>query len=171
MSDKPLAKILSIIAKGNKKNYLTDYFYTPNIDFTEFKVTEGKIEITRKPSIFSPYRPTGTITIGICENAERKSQLSVKVLIPKNRLLISLIIVYVFLSFWTLISLIISRDTSTIMVVVVGWFGFGPIMGLISYLFYRLNDFRLIKYSKIVINELCKTDEANFKHSSRNENL
>jgi hypothetical protein len=124
----------------------TDFLSIP-IDFKEFKIKEGQIEIVSMPGTFTAFRPWGKISIKLNEQISGTTTLTCDILPMNGNFPLIVYLTIGVLTLWTL-GFLLTTFNLRIIVAIVGFWG---LFGLTVYLQYRYYRSRLISYSKRVV--------------------
>ena len=154
--DKTKSEILETIENRKQNQQWTDFLLTDTFDFKGIVETGGQLEILRKPTIFSPFRPYGKIIININTIEESKSKLTGET-IPFNRNLpFTLILIFGFIGLWTIGVLLTIKITIALPMAFITW----SVFGIIIFLQYKYYKWGLLNYTKRLVTELTKDKKA-----------
>jgi len=154
--DKTKSEILETIENRKQNQQWTDFLLTDTFDFKGIVETGGQLEILRKPTTFSPFRPYGKIIININTIGESKSKLTGET-IPFNRNLpFTLILIFGFNGLWTIGVLLTIKITIALPMAFITW----SVFGLIIFLQYKYYKWGLLNYTKRLVTELTKDKKA-----------
>ena len=154
--DKTKSEILDIIENRKQNQQWIDFLLADTFDFKGIVETGGQLEIQRKPTTFSPFRPYGKIIININTIGESKSKLT-GVTIPYNgNLPFALILIFAFIVLWTIVVLLTIKITIALPMTFITW----SVFGLIIFLQYKYYKWGLLNYTKRLVAELTKDKKA-----------
>nr|MBI1232474.1 hypothetical protein [Cytophagales bacterium] len=129
------------------ENYKWTDFLSTQIDFKEFNINDGEIEILSKPGAFTAFRPWGKISIKLNEQVSGTTTLTCDILPMNGNFPFIVYLTIGALTLWTIGSLF-TTFTLTIVLTILGFWG---LFGLCIYFQYRYYRSTLIGYSKRVV--------------------
>jgi hypothetical protein len=140
------SEIIDDIERKIRTYRWTDYLSIP-IDFNEFKIKDGEIEILSMPGTFTAFRPWGKISIKLNETISGGTTLTCDILPMNGNFPLIVFLTIGALTLWTLVFLL-TTFSLTIVFAIVGFWG---LFALIIYMQYRYYRWTLISYSKRVV--------------------
>lgn len=148
--NKPKEKLISALqdyVDKSKKNFFIDKFFYGE----KYNLTNDCFKITRKLTIFSPFRGAGQINIKLFSESEaNKTKVVFKTAPFQQDYKYGLIFLLIFLIVWTSLSFVISKNTNTIIIVLFGW----TVIPLILHFWLIWNKIKLRNYSYFFFQKL-----------------
>lgn len=135
-----------VLDRKKERNILSNTFR--DIDYSEMSFESDKIRVTRRPGIFTAFKPHGNITIDILEEGG-ECRLLFDILPYGGNLPTILLIGICGLSFWTFLVLLFSDGLFGWILVIGAWI----FAALIQYIKYQYTVTGLIDYSKRLIKD------------------
>ena len=129
------------------ENYKRTDFLSTQIDFKEFKINDGEIEILSIPGTFTAFRPWGKISIKLNEQVSGTTTLTCDILPMNGNFPLSVYLTIGALTLWT-IGFLFTTFSLTIVFAILGFWG---LIGLCIYFQYRYYRSTLIDYSKLLV--------------------
>jgi hypothetical protein len=154
--NKTKPEIFDLFQSGKEKSKWTDFLKARIIDFDEIEIKDDQIEISKKPKFTSAFRPNGKIIISISKLSDDKSRLIGKILPYHGTGLITIIMLLAFLILFSIISLFISHNSNTILIIGIAWLMVG--IGIFSE--YSNSKSGLTKYLKEIIDGINNEKKA-----------
>ena len=154
--DKTKSEILETIENRKQNQQWTDFLLADTFDFKGIVETGGQLEILRKPTTFSPFRPYGKIIININTIGESKSKLTGETIPYNGNLPFALILIFGFIGLWTIGVLLTIKITIALPMTFITW----SVFGLIIFLQYKYYKWGLLDYTKRLVTELTNDKKA-----------